>query len=140
MSCHPSHKKESREVARIHRWKHGHDPQDDDAVKGSPWEYVHISGENMSEDQTLINPYSRAHGPESGITCMRCGDDEMRVIDTKPVEEILKGLPGYVPHMAMRGLATMPDNVLMLICPKCELRVQIREDVVRRSRMKRREE
>jgi len=123
---------EPREVTRIHHWKHGHDPQDDDAVEGSPWNYVRIAGDNMTEDQRKANPYVRAHGPDSGIRCFFCAGPNMRVVDERSAEEIIKGLPGYE-EMRLKGRIAEVGNVLMLLCPRCEKTAQVREDVVRRA-------
>jgi len=145
MSCTPHHvtpdeskrrankQRFDREVDRHHKWTPGHDPQDDDAVEGSPWEYVKISGDQMTEDQSLSNPYARKHGPSSGIICIYCHGAEMVVIDERPAEEIIANVVGYDWQM-MRGRRHEITAALLLICPKCEKAVQLSEEIVRRKR------
>ena len=150
MSCTPHHvtadesKRQSnkqrfeREIDRHHKWTAGHDPNDPDAEEGSCWEYVKISGENITEDQTRTNPYARKHGPPSGIVCIYCHDAEMVVIDERPAEEIAKNILGY-DYRLMRGRERPISSALLIICPKCEKVAQVSEEIVRRKKSERAE-
>ena len=111
-----------RKVHKQHHWKWGHDPNDPDAVKGSPWLYATLDPQSPPSPP----PEPVVRGPDSGVTCFRCHNNTYRIIDSRPVDIIT----GYsIKHEEFH------DTDLALACPNCNDRVEMLKSVVDRIRL-----
>lgn len=130
MSCHPSHGqtgKDTRSVRKIHHW----------APFQAPWEEETPGFEQVKVEVVTPTepPAPQGGGPDTRVTCFRCHNDTYRVVDHKTEEEVLAQLPTEKYRRSKgRGDAEAADNILMLVCPKCEDRVQMKQSVIERLR------
>lgn len=116
------HEPKRREVQRQHKWRHGHDPSDDEATPESGWEFA-----------TIKPPESSAHveeepggGPDTGIRCQRC-NSTYRAVASCTVGEALKAKGADVSRARPEYLA---QRIVRLLCP-CGHEMSLREDVLR---------
>jgi len=117
------HEPKRREVQRQHKWRHGHDPSDDEATPESGYEYV-----------TLKPPESSAHveeepggGPDTCIPCQRC-KDTYRAVASCTVKEALEAKGADMAGLRADYLA---QRIVRLKCV-CGHEMSMREDVLRR--------
>lgn len=115
---------ERREVFRIHRWKHGHDPQDDEATPESGWEYVTLKPPESSAKV----PEQPGGGPDTGLPCQQCGANTYRAVDSCTVKESLEAKGVDMGRLSGEYLA---KRIVRLKCP-CGAEMSMREDVLRR--------
>lgn len=119
--------RDPRQIDRHHHWKHGHDPSDDDAQLGSPYEYIKL------ERQNAVAPVTGREelrgGPESGVKCLNCGT-MTRIAADRTVEQMLKAT-GYVPPA---GTVAPKDRIYILVCPSCQEVMQWRQEFLERER------
>lgn len=138
MTCHPSHQKQAapdpRAIKRQHRWKFGHDPHDDDATPESDWVYAHLEQEtqHIPDQRHLLKG-----GPESGMPCPKC-QEIMRVAGSMTAKEILEQDEVEVVNKDLMNEADWErlskDVICVLVCPKCQHKMQMREEFLPRKR------
>lgn len=125
--CHPTHGttgKDKRKVRRIHKWKGFQ----------APWEEETPGFEEVKLEVVTppTPPEPEGGGPDSGITCFKCHNDTYRIVGHRSEEEILAELPTEQFRRSKgKGDPEAAQAVLMLACPKCKGRVQMKESVVR---------
>lgn len=125
-----TYEKNRNRLANV-RWKFGEDPHDDDAHPDSGWEYVTLDYPEHPPEDT--NPYGGKGGPDSGVRCFNCHGYTYRILDTRTPEEILAGLPDEQWRRSQgRGDDRAAPRVYLLVCPKCENRVQLNEEAIER--------
>jgi len=118
------HEPKRREVQRQHKWRHGHDPQDDEATPESGWEFA-----------TIKPPESSAHveeapsgGPDTRIPCQRCGYT-YRAVASCTIRESLEAKGVDPGNLSADYLAR---RIVRLKCV-CGHEMSMREDVLRRA-------
>ena len=129
--------KDTRSIQRQHHWEHGHDPNDDDAVKDSPWTYINVEQETKKDgpDQRHL----LKGGPETPFPCTKCGSKLRAAAEMSPLD-ILQPL-GYTPPP---GTVAPAEKVVVLACPNerdgdRHPVLQIRESMLKAA-MKRRQD
>lgn len=125
------HQPQRREVQRQHKWKHGHDPQDDDATPESGWEYITLKPPESSA-QVEEQP---SGGPDTGIPCQRCATNTYRAVASCTIREALAARkPVGEGQNDFGGLRQeyLDQRVVRLKCP-CGHEMSMREDILRRS-------
>lgn len=132
MPCHPSHGttgKDTRSVRRQHVWAPFQAPWEEDPGPG----FQQFKIEQASAPSP--KPPSEATGIDSGVKCFQCGQDTLRIVDHRTEEEVLASLPDEQYRRSQgRGDPRSTPEVLMLICPRCKSRYQLRREVVDRKR------
>ena len=98
-----------REVTKQHRWKHGHDPEDDEDSRNPDIVYVDLQPTVAPK----IDQRSLLHGgPETPFPCETCGT-LLRAVAEKTVEEVLAPI-GYKPPPGTRA---PKEKIVALVCP-----------------------
>jgi hypothetical protein len=131
-------KVEKREVDRIHRWKPGHDPQDPDAVPGSPWTYLKLSGDYPADTRDKRNALKLGGGPESGIPCMYDGEmthivDEISALDVLEQAVVLNGEEARIEFTPEQKERFRSARLSILMCPHGHV-TQFRADIIKATR------
>jgi hypothetical protein len=115
------------------RWKFGEDPYDPDTHPDSGWNYVSLDvTEHEAKD---VNPYKGKGGTDSGVTCFTCRAETYRIVDERTPAQVLAELPDEQWRRSQgRGYERAAPRVYLLVCPKCEGRVQMNEEALERVR------
>lgn len=118
-----------RRLQRIHIWRPFQAPWEDNLGPG--WEQVKIG---LPESPPTPKPPPAHAGVDTGVSCFNCHLDTLRVIDHRTEAEVLANLPDEQYRRSRgRGDAKAAPLVLMVICPRCKQRYQLREEVIRRA-------
>jgi len=137
MPCHPSHGqagKDHRSVRRQHKWRPFQAPWEDDPGPGFQEFKLEPPVTPPAE-----KPPETAGGPDTGVTCFNplCGQDTYRIIKSKTAEEVLAGLPDEQWRRSQgRGDEQSTPLVFMVICPRCQVKAQLTDEIVQRIRSK----
>jgi len=113
--------KDTRKVNKIHKWKWGQDPNDPDTGKDSPYIYTQPSKLLPVLPPDPVEP--KWSGPDSGLRCFECKQDNYRIVDSKKIDIVT----GY-----SIGREEFHDTKLLLVCPRCNRKVQMYKSVLDR--------
>lgn len=136
MPCHPTHGqvgKDTRSVRRQHRWAPFEAPWEEDPGPG--FEHFKIGPPQSPPPE---KPPDHG-GPDTGVTCFNplCGQDTYRIIESRTPEEILAGLPDEQWRRSQgRGDEKATPLVFMAICPRCQVKAQVTDELIQRIRAK----
>jgi hypothetical protein len=111
----------------VHIWKPGHDPNDPDAVEGSPWQYITLKPLTGGDPEDKLDKYKKGGGPESGMPCMNCWE-MTRIVDEVSALDILDKTFN-IPEARRAEFAG--KRIAILLCPKCESITQMQADKAR---------
>jgi len=116
-----------RAIERHHRFRFGHDPNDDDATPASGWEYATVV---PGPRQPLGPPILGQGGPDSGLNCQVGGcKHRLRIIDEFGPGEILR----YIANGEEQVSVVRGDvKICILACPNRHV-TQMRSDCLPRS-------
>ena len=120
-------KKKKPITAAPHFWRPGHDPNDPDAVKGSPWEFITLRPLQGGDPEDQLDKYKKGGGPESGMPCMNCWS-MTRIVDEVAALDILDKT-FTIPDTKRAALEK--ERIAILMCPQCESITQMRADAAR---------
>lgn len=109
--------RDPRKTDKGFRWKHGHDPNDDEATPESGFGYVTL------EPTEAVIPNDRKElqnqgGPPSGADCFNCLASGRGAVGTRIVAE----LSPYDARVGMRpteGTEATKEKAVITACPKC---------------------
>ena len=115
---------ERREIDRHHKWRWGHDPQDDDADESSPWEYATLKPPSQSSVET---EGALGTGVDTRVRCARCKGDTYRVVAEAKMGELLSkkaNVEDATPEQ-------LEEQIALLVCPKCDNRMSMTVEVLK---------
>lgn len=92
-----------REITKQHKWKHGHDPADDEDSRDPNIVYINLE---QVEAPKIERPIFSG-GPETPFLCETCGT-KLRAVASRTVRDVLKPL-GY------KG--NIKEKIVALVCP-----------------------
>lgn len=127
-----TYEKNQNRLANV-RWKLGEDPRDQEAEKGSGWEYVKLDAPENPVSRPASSFEGVAGGIESGLHCWSCHHADYLIMDDrKPIEVAMQ--QDDLAWALKMNRAVDPErmpHVLMLFCPACKAVMEMPEHVVR---------
>lgn len=97
-----------REITKQHKWKHGHDPDDDADYEQPDTVFVNIE----QVQAPAVQRPEFGGGPETPFPCETCGT-RLRAVAERTVEQVLRPLGYKTPE----GTTPPKDTIVALVCP-----------------------
>lgn len=123
--------KDPRQFFKNFFWKHGHDPNDEDADPDSPFFYLKLEAH---EEDANPNQKEDLSGPESGVWCFNCLCRGRKVMTRLVAEVDPYSLLEPTGYKTEEATVKTTEKVVMVICPECTAVNHWREEAFKRER------
>ena len=105
------------------KWRFGHDPNDDDTTKASPWRFINWD----PYTETPPNQTKELVGGPEAFPCPDCKAEDaiMRIVAEKKPTEIIGNSDVIRLGKQVDPAKVNTDTIFLVVCPKCLRKMQI---------------